>query len=106
MLKNTFKSSVMKFTIILEILLESYFNIVRKNIQDIVPKTIMYLVVNKLKDNLHNELVSQLFKEDQLDMLLKETDESISRRNACEQIVEVLSKANNILNEIRDEEIF
>lgn len=90
---------------LIEILLESYFNIVRKNIQDIVPKTIMYLVVNKLKDNLHNELVSQLFKEDQLDILLKETDESISRRNACEQIVEVLSKANNILNEVRDEDI-
>jgi hypothetical protein len=44
-------------------LLASYFSIVRKNIQDSVPKTVMHFLVNCAKDNIQNELVSQLYRE-------------------------------------------
>jgi len=44
-------------------LLSSYFGIVRKNVQDSVPKTIMHFLVNCAKDNIQNELVSMLYRE-------------------------------------------
>ena len=47
-----------------ENLLSSYFDIVRKNIQDTVPKAIMYFLVNASKENIQNELVRSLYKEE------------------------------------------
>lgn len=39
-------------TEIIKLLTASYFNIVRKTFLDMVPKTIMYFLVNHAKDNL------------------------------------------------------
>lgn len=47
---------------IIKLLTASYFDIVRKNFLDMVPKTIMYFLVNHAKDNLQNELVSSLYR--------------------------------------------
>jgi len=49
-------------TEIIKLLIASYFDIVRKNFLDMVPKTIMYFLVNHAKDNLQNELVSSLYR--------------------------------------------
>lgn len=43
---------------IIEKLIKSYFYIVRKSIQDTVPKAIMHFLVNYVQDNLQSELVS------------------------------------------------
>lgn len=40
-----------------ESLIASYFDVVRKNIQDSVPKAIMLLLVNHVKDRLQSHLV-------------------------------------------------
>lgn len=42
---------------IIEKLIKSYFFIVRKSIQDTVPKAIMHFLVNYVQDNLQSELV-------------------------------------------------
>jgi dynamin 1-like protein len=49
-------------TEIIKTLIRSYFDIVKKNFIDLVPKTIMRFLVIAFKDNLQNELVSQLYK--------------------------------------------
>jgi dynamin 1-like protein len=41
----------------IETLIYSYFDIVRKNIQDSVPKAIMFLLVNNIKENIQSHLV-------------------------------------------------
>ncbi len=51
----------------------SYFDIVRKNVQDLVPKSIMHFLVNQAKDNIQNELVANLYKEEYFDTLLEVT---------------------------------
>ena len=48
---------------IIKSLVDSYFDIVRKNFTDMVPKTIMYFLVNHVRDSLQNELVSELYRE-------------------------------------------
>ena len=51
---------------LLRLLLHSYFMIVRKHIQDLVPKAIMLMMVNRLKNDLHSVLTGKiLVNEDQ-----------------------------------------
>eukprot|EP00013_Stygamoeba_regulata_P016583 CAMPEP_0177682830 /NCGR_PEP_ID=MMETSP0447-20121125/31460_1 /TAXON_ID=0 /ORGANISM="Stygamoeba regulata, Strain BSH-02190019" /LENGTH=759 /DNA_ID=CAMNT_0019192343 /DNA_START=212 /DNA_END=2491 /DNA_ORIENTATION=- len=89
-------------TELIQSLMVSYFNIVRKNVMDTVPKSIMHFLVNQSKQNVQNELVSKLYKEDLLDELLEESPTVASRRKACQAIVETLRRANKILNDVRD----
>lgn len=42
---------------VIERLIKSYFCIVRKSIQDSVPKAVMHFLVNYVQDNLQSELV-------------------------------------------------
>ena len=49
-------------TEIIKSLISSYFDIVKKNFIDLIPKTIIYFLVNQFKDNLQNELVSELYR--------------------------------------------
>eukprot|EP00698_Gefionella_okellyi_P023713 TRINITY_DN8177_c0_g1_i1.p1 TRINITY_DN8177_c0_g1~~TRINITY_DN8177_c0_g1_i1.p1 ORF type:complete len:761 (-),score=225.90 TRINITY_DN8177_c0_g1_i1:40-2274(-) len=89
-------------TELIQTLLTSYFNIVRKNIQDSVPKTIMHFLVNCAKDNIQNELVSQLYREELFDEMLAETMEVVEKRRRCREMLGVLRKAHEIVNEVRD----
>jgi dynamin 1-like protein len=89
-------------TEIIKSLIGSYFDIVKKNYMDLVPKTIMHFLVNTFKDGLQNELVSELYKETMLGNLMKETEDIASRRKACREMKELLQRALEIVNEVRD----
>lgn len=87
---------------IIKSLVESYFDIVRKNFTDMVPKTIMYFLVNHVRDSLQNELVSELYREAEVGTLLQEAEDIASRRQTCMEMKDLLSKALEIVNEVRD----
>lgn len=89
-------------TEVIKTLLSTYFNIVRKNISDTVPKSIMHFLVNKSKQSLQSELVRALYKEELFDELLSENEEIAARRKATTKMLRVLQKANDVLSEIRD----
>jgi dynamin 1-like protein len=89
-------------TKIIKNLIVSYFNVVRKNINDSVPKTIMCFLVNQSKNISQRELVSVLYKEDNLNDLLTEDPAVAKQRENCEKIIITLRKALTILQEVRD----
>eukprot|EP00736_Rhodelphis_marinus_P008872 Rmarinus@m.21664 len=88
--------------VVIRRLLRSYFGIVRKNIQDSVPKAVMLLIVNATVARMHSDLVEELYKPDQLDTLLAEDPEVTTRRQACVENVAALQDAIHILNAVRD----
>jgi len=89
-------------TEIIKSLIDSYFSIVRKNYIDMVPKTVMYFLVNHVKDELQNELVSELYREAEVGHLMKEAEDIALRRRTCVEMRDLLEKALEIVNEVRD----
>uniref|UniRef100_A0A8C7KKU9 Dynamin-1-like protein n=1 Tax=Oncorhynchus kisutch TaxID=8019 RepID=A0A8C7KKU9_ONCKI len=75
---------------VIERLIKSYFLIVRKNIQDSVPKAVMHFLVNHVKDSLQSELVGQLYKAGLLDDLLTESEDMAQRRNEAADMLKVM----------------
>lgn len=78
----------------LERLIKTYFYIVRKSIQDSVPKAVMHFLVNHVKDNLQSELVTHLYRTDQIDLLLSESEHIAQRRKEAADMLEVISLFN------------
>ncbi|RXH73065.1 hypothetical protein DVH24_012749 [Malus domestica] len=70
--------------IVTKSLLKSYYDIVRKNIQDLVPKAIMHFLVNSTIKNLQTGFIQKLYRENLFEELLKEHDELDSKRK-CDQ---------------------
>uniref|UniRef100_A0A672IF42 Dynamin-1-like protein n=1 Tax=Salarias fasciatus TaxID=181472 RepID=A0A672IF42_SALFA len=87
---------------VIERLIKSYFLIVRKNIQDSVPKAVMHFLVNHVKDCLQSELVGQLYKTALLNDLLTESEDMAQRRNEAADMLQALQKASQVIAEIRE----
>ncbi|KAK3911026.1 Dynamin-1-like protein [Frankliniella fusca] len=87
---------------VIERLINSYFYIVRKSIQDSVPKAVMHFLVNYVKDNLQSELVTHLYKSDQAEEMLSESEHVAQRRKEAADMLKALQRANHIISEIRE----
>ncbi|XP_052758310.1 dynamin-1-like protein isoform X10 [Galleria mellonella] len=87
---------------LVERLIKSYFYIVRKSIQDSVPKAVMHFLVNYVKDNLQSELVTHLYKSDQAESLLNESEHIAQRRKEAADMLKALQRAGQIISEIRE----
>lgn len=87
---------------LIERLIKSYFLIVRKSIQDTVPKAIMHFLVNYVKDNLQSELVTHLYRQDELKDLLSESEHVAERRRETAEMLASLQRASLIISEIRE----
>ena len=68
---------------------------------DMVPKAIMLNLVQWTKENMQGELLTNMYKTDELDELLKESEYTVKRRKDCQQMVESLSKAQDIVNQVQ-----
>lgn len=76
-----------------ELLIHSYFNIVKREMIDMVPKAISLTLVSFSKENLQRELLQELYKPEVLDELLKESDFVVARRKELQTMVQALNKA-------------
>ncbi|ESO82305.1 hypothetical protein LOTGIDRAFT_170085 [Lottia gigantea] len=86
----------------IERLIRSYFLIVRKNIQDTIPKAIMHFLVNHVKDTLQSELVCMLYKKEEINILLEESEHIFTRRKEAQEMLQALQRASHIIGEIRE----
>mmetsp|Transcript_15375 Transcript_15375/g.51631 ORF Transcript_15375/g.51631 Transcript_15375/m.51631 type:complete len:761 (-) Transcript_15375:6-2288(-) len=81
-------------------LIVSYFDIVRKNLRDSLPKAIMHFMVNQAKEKIQVELLRHLYREDLMQEVFHENEEIKTQREGCRKMLDVLNKAVNLLNEV------
>lgn len=53
------------------------------------------------KDEMQRELLENMYRTNELDELLKESDYTIRRRKECQQMVESLSRASEIVSQVQ-----
>lgn len=87
---------------VIKTLITSYFDIVKTNFCDFVPKTIMFSLILKFKDSLLSELVSTLHRDESVVHLLSEAPGIEEKRNHIKKMLKLLKLSNNIINEVRD----
>ncbi|KAK9942991.1 hypothetical protein M0R45_008623 [Rubus argutus] len=83
-----------------KLLLRSYYDIVRKNIEDSVPKAIMHFLVNHTKRELHNVFIKKLYRENLFEEMLQEPDEVSMKRKRTRETLRVLQQAFRTLDEL------
>ncbi|KAJ5992141.1 Vacuolar protein sorting-associated protein 1 [Penicillium sp. IBT 35674x] len=86
---------------VIKLLITSYFNIVKRTMIDMVPKAVMYTLVQFTKDTMQGELLEYMYRNNELDDLLKESDYTTRRRKECQQMVESLSRASEIVSQVQ-----
>ncbi|VDO82489.1 unnamed protein product [Schistosoma mattheei] len=62
----------------------------------------MHFLVNFVKDNLQSELVGKLYKQDEYNTLLQESERVAQRRREASEMLKALQKASMIIGEIRE----
>uniref|UniRef100_A0A2P2MPQ1 Uncharacterized protein MANES_07G041100 n=1 Tax=Rhizophora mucronata TaxID=61149 RepID=A0A2P2MPQ1_RHIMU len=82
------------------LLLRSYYDIVRKNIEDSVPKAIMHFLVNHTKRELHNVFIKKLYRENLFEEMLQEPEEIAMKRKWTRETLRVLQQAFRTLDEL------
>ena len=87
---------------IIKRLIQSYFDIVKKNVQDSVPKAIMHNLVNFARMNIQSELVAELYKTGEIDDLLNENHQVALRRKEYSERLAAFEEASRVIGEIRD----
>lgn len=92
----------MQFLVVLthqtELLIHSYFNIVKREMIDMVPKAISLTLVSFSKENLQRELLQELYKPEVLEDLLKESEFVVQRRKEVVSMVQALNKAEEYVD--------
>ncbi|KAI3400814.1 hypothetical protein diail_1503 [Diaporthe ilicicola] len=86
---------------VIKLLISSYYNIVKRTMIDMVPKAIMLNLVAFTKDEMQRELLENMYRATELDDLLKESDYTIRRRKECQQMVESLARASEIVSQVQ-----
>ncbi|XP_059658284.1 dynamin-related protein 3A-like isoform X2 [Cornus florida] len=84
--------------LVTKLLLRSYYDIVRKNVQDLVPKAIMHFLVNHTKRDLLSTFIQKLYRENLFQEMLKEQDEVAMKRKRTHEMFHVLQQAVQTLD--------
>jgi len=84
-------------TEVIKLLIHSYYNIIKREMIDTIPKAISLTLVNHSKENLQQMLLTELYKAEVLDELLKESEYVVNRRREVKEMVATLDKAEEIV---------
>ncbi|KAM7387180.1 hypothetical protein PAMA_009680 [Pampus argenteus] len=81
-------------------LVDSYIGIINKSIRDLVPKTIMHLMINSAKDFIHSELLAYLYSSGDQNSLMEESADQAQRRDELLRMYHALKEALLIIGDI------
>uniref|UniRef100_A0A8C5NAH4 Interferon-induced GTP-binding protein Mx n=1 Tax=Gouania willdenowi TaxID=441366 RepID=A0A8C5NAH4_GOUWI len=81
-------------------LVDSYMAIVNKCIRDLMPKTIMHLMINNVKDFINAELLAQLYSAGDQNALMDESQEQAQRRDEVLRTHQALKESLAIIGDI------
>uniref|UniRef100_A0AAZ3QQF4 dynamin GTPase n=1 Tax=Oncorhynchus tshawytscha TaxID=74940 RepID=A0AAZ3QQF4_ONCTS len=81
-------------------LVDSYMAIVNKCIRDLMPKTIMHLMISNVKDFINAELLAQLYSAEDQGALMDESQEQVQRRDEVLRTHQSLKEALAIIGDI------
>ncbi|ELK16273.1 Dynamin-3 [Pteropus alecto] len=81
-------------------LVDSYMSIINKCIRDLIPKTIMHLMINNVKDFINSELLAQLYSSEDQNTLMEESAEQAQRRDEMLRMYQALKEALTIIGDI------
>jgi len=87
---------------LIQTLLASYFDVVRVNMMDMVPKAIMSFLVLRARDRMQSRLVADLYKPERMSELLNESSDVAERRATAKRMVDLLQRGMAVINEVRD----
>ena len=83
-------------------LVDSYTSIVSKTTRDLVPKSIMFMMVNKLKDYIHTDLLPMIYSAGHQNEMMEESQEAAMRReemirmyHTCKEALDIISEVNS-----------
>ncbi|XP_015204538.1 dynamin-2 isoform X4 [Lepisosteus oculatus] len=81
-------------------LVDSYIGIVNKSIRDLMPKTIMHLMINNAKEFIHSELLAYLYSSGDQNSLMEESADQAQRRDEMLRMYHALKEALSIIGDI------
>ncbi|XP_055079362.1 dynamin-3 isoform X3 [Periophthalmus magnuspinnatus] len=81
-------------------LVDSYIGIINKSIRDLLPKTIMHLMINNSKDFIHSELLAYLYSSGDQNSLMEESADQAQRRDEMLRMYHALKEALTIIGDI------
>uniref|UniRef100_A0A8C1NB86 dynamin GTPase n=1 Tax=Cyprinus carpio TaxID=7962 RepID=A0A8C1NB86_CYPCA len=81
-------------------LVDSYIGIVNKSIRDLMPKTIMHLMINSAKEFIYSELLAYLYSSGDQSSLMEESAEQAQRRDEMLRMYHALKEALHIIGDI------
>ncbi|XP_030623164.1 dynamin-1a isoform X3 [Chanos chanos] len=81
-------------------LVDSYMAIVNKTVRDLMPKTIMHLMINNTKDFINAELLANLYSCGDQNTLMEESAEQAQHRDEMLRMYHALREALSIIGDI------
>ncbi|KAM9734657.1 dynamin-1a isoform 10-T10 [Menidia menidia] len=81
-------------------LVDSYMAIVNKTVRDLMPKTIMHLMINNTKEFINAELLAQLYSCGDQNCLMEESQEQAQHRDEMLRMYHALREALSIIGDI------
>ncbi|KAK9840112.1 hypothetical protein WJX74_003564 [Apatococcus lobatus] len=82
------------------LLVQSYFALVRANLEDTVPKALMHFLVLSVQRGLQQHLIRTLYREELFDEMMSEREEVAAKRVQCQSAVKALKEALNTLESL------
>ncbi|XP_027881137.1 dynamin-1a isoform X1 [Xiphophorus couchianus] len=81
-------------------LVDSYMAIVNKTVRDLIPKTVMHLMINNTKEFINAELLAQLYSCGDQNTLMEESQEQAQHRDEMLRMYHALREALSIIGDV------